>query len=559
MAEAAAGDRAGPPRLATNARNASLRQNVCPVAQQARALLPCCGLRVWRPAWARARARGKKIHNPSAMSLSAQLALLGLALGAQAASQPNIVYALVDDLGYANVGFHGEEPLTPNIDSLVKDGVELMRFYTYRFCSPTRSSFMSGRLPIHVNQINRPPNVGGGGVPLGMTTLAERLASTGYRTHQIGKWHCGMSVTAKLPVNRGFNSSFGYLSGAEDHFAQTRDGQVDFWRDRQPAHGENGTYGTFQYAAEAEKIVKNHPSDAPIFIYLAFQNMHGPDQAPDKYINMFPNVSYKPRRMADAMMAVVDEAIGQVVDALKAQGMWENTLFIFSSDNGGPVDHANNYPLRGSKGNDFEGGVRVPAFISGGFVPSEHRGKSVDGLMHICDWLATFSTLAGYSVPDERAKAAGLPPVDSLDMWSMLSFANATSPRTELMLRGGNSTSIPGSGLIATVDGIRYKLIRGEQGNGAFPGKLMPNATSGGKGISIDCGAGCLFDLDSDPTEHVDLANDKPELLKRLQDLAASYDATYFQEPGEANADPEAKKAAENKYGGFWGPWQDNE
>ena len=170
-----------------------------------------------------------------------------------------------------------------------------------------------------------------------------------------------MSRKEQLPVHRGFQSSFGYLSGAEDHFDQTRDGYHDFWRDLAPAHGEIGgnisvcgnsttitstcRYGTYQYAAEAIKIIKAHDASAnPLFVYLAFGDMHGPVQAPQKYLDLFPNITFRPRRGAMAQMAVVDEAIGNVVDALKAKSMWNMTLVIFSSDNGGPADHAGNYP-----------------------------------------------------------------------------------------------------------------------------------------------------------------------------------------------------------------------
>ena len=126
---------------------------------------------------------------------------------------------VISRLSFVTVGFHNDEPLTPTIDSLARGGAQLDRFYTYHVCSPTRSSFLSGRLPIHVNQYNHPPPVPGGGVPPEMTTIADVLnkATPPYKSHQIGKWHAGMSRSEQLPVNRGFNSSLGYLSGAEVH------------------------------------------------------------------------------------------------------------------------------------------------------------------------------------------------------------------------------------------------------------------------------------------------------------------------------------------------------
>ena len=144
-------------------------------------------------------------------ALAAAAAITLIACAAAKAPQPHVVYFLVDDMGWSNVGYHNDEPNTPTIDALAEEGAQLERFYTYKVCSPTRSSFLSGRLPIHVNQMNHPPATPGGGVPPEMTTIADVLnqaAPTPYRSHQLGKWHGGMSRPEQLPVNRGFPSSF---------------------------------------------------------------------------------------------------------------------------------------------------------------------------------------------------------------------------------------------------------------------------------------------------------------------------------------------------------------
>ena len=321
-----------------------------------------------------------------------------------------------DDLGFSNVGYNNgpnPEPRTPNIDKLHASGAELTNYSVYRFCSPTRSSFMSGRLPYHVNQENHPPASPGGGVPLEMTTIADKLNASGYRTHQIGKWHCGMSCVAHLPINRGFTSSFGYLSGAEDHFDDTRSGSVDLWRSSAPAYGENGSlpggydYNTYKFTRETLHIISAHPANTPLFIYLAYQNVHGPTQAPANYTGLYDpdNIDFNPRLLCLAMISAVDESIGRITRALTAKGLWHNTLMIFSSDNGGPADHANNWPLRGSKGSDFEGGTRVCAFLNGGFLQPSLRGTKIKGMMHIVDWWATLSLLTGQTAADPKAAA----------------------------------------------------------------------------------------------------------------------------------------------------------
>jgi arylsulfatase A-like enzyme len=183
-----------------------------------------------------------------------------------------------------------------------------------------------------------------------------------------------MSCIAHLPVHRGFTSSFGYLSGAEDHYADTRSGYVDLWRSSRAAYGENGSlaggydYNTYKFTREAVHIVEAHPAERPLFIYLAYQNVHGPIQAPDNYTALYDAEIYHPRLMCLAMIAAVDESIGKVTAALQSRGLWSDTLIIFSSDNvctplfcqplfqlasnsaslvlwpqGGPADHANNW------------------------------------------------------------------------------------------------------------------------------------------------------------------------------------------------------------------------
>eukprot|EP00656_Telonema_subtile_P004067 TRINITY_DN11848_c0_g1_i2.p1 TRINITY_DN11848_c0_g1~~TRINITY_DN11848_c0_g1_i2.p1 ORF type:complete len:229 (+),score=41.00 TRINITY_DN11848_c0_g1_i2:116-802(+) len=185
------------------------------------------------------------------------------------ATPPHIVMLVVDDLGFAGVGWNSPagEPLTPHIDSLKEAGSVLQSHYTFKYCSPTRSSFLSGRLPLHVNQINRPPSTPGGGVPVGMTTVAQLLQSRGYATHHSGKWHGGMSHSNQLPINRGFNSSLAMLSGAADHFTNTRDGQVDMWLDHLPAHGLNGTYSLYRYTKHATDAIQAHDAKQPLFLW----------------------------------------------------------------------------------------------------------------------------------------------------------------------------------------------------------------------------------------------------------------------------------------------------
>ena len=261
--------------------------------------------------------------------------------GATTASSkpPHIVYALIDDLGWHDVGWHNAELHTPHMNSLLADGIELDRMYAYRFCSPTRSSLMSGRYPMHVNQWNRAGADLGGGVGKNFTIIAAKLKQAGYATHQLGKWHCGQSSADLVPAGRGFDSSLGYLNGAEDHFNQRRvacgdSSFVDLYATDRPAVGKNGTYGAQIYHDEALRLIGAHDPATPFYLYFAFQINHAPLQVPPKYLAYYPcdNENCTTRQTYQAMTVMADEVIGNVTAALKARGMWQDTLFVMSSD-----------------------------------------------------------------------------------------------------------------------------------------------------------------------------------------------------------------------------------
>jgi arylsulfatase A-like enzyme len=205
------------------------------------------------------------------------------------------------------------------------------RGQTFKYCAPTRSAFLSGRFPIHVNQLlNNNP----GGIDLRMTLLPQKLKSVGYKTAQTGKWHCGARSVLNLPINRGFDSHFGFLGGGEDHYQNNGKKPVDLWRDHGPAYGENGTYSCEVYGAEALRVVTEHDPKDPLFLYYAFQNTHTPYECPAQYQDS--GVNYTERRIVQGMLTCVSISMGNLTRALQSKGMWDNTLLVFSGDNGGP-------------------------------------------------------------------------------------------------------------------------------------------------------------------------------------------------------------------------------
>ena len=483
-------------------------------------------------------------------------------------TKPHLMFMLVDDWGWANVGYHNTsnmEIVTPNINALVKEGLELNQHYAYKFCSPSRSSLMSGRLPIHVNDVNADPDVhnpndkvsGFAGIPREMTGLAEKLQSAGYATHQVGKWDAGMATPDHTPRGRGFQSSFGYFHHENDYYTE-KEGFcglveiVDLWDTDKPAHGVNGTgpdhYEEGLFRDHALKIINNHDSSVPLFLYYAPHLVHAPFQVPDSYVAKFSFIPNYYRQYYHAMVNYLDDVVGDLVIALKNRGLWDNLLLVTSTDNGGPVisgGGANNYPLKGGKKTDWQGGIRGNAFVTGGYLPKMMRGKKTEGYIHLADWYGTFCGLAGVDPTDQKAAVAKLPPVDSIDMWPLISGQNSTFPRLD----------IPASYL--TLISGDYKILLVTVMQAGWTGPHYPNCTNPAGGIFTveKCGdSGCLYNIINDPEERTNLADKMPDILKDMQNKLAKYQETYFN-PNRGTKWPGACNTAKNKYGGFWGPF----
>ena len=158
-----------------------------------------------------------------------------------------------------------------------------------------------------------------------------------------------------------------------------------------------------------------------LFLYYPSHLVHYPLEVPDWYAMKFDFIDDMSRQYYHAMVKYLDDVIGNLTNALKQRGMWDNLLFVTSSDNGGPLEIANNYPLKGGKFSDWQGGIRVNAFVSGGYLPEKMRGQKTDGYIHLTDWYATFCYLAGVDPTDEEAAKAKLPPIDSMNMWPLIS------------------------------------------------------------------------------------------------------------------------------------------
>ena len=240
----------------------------------------------------------------------------------------------------------------------------------------------------------------------------------------------------------------------------------------------------------------------------------------------------------------MDDIIGEMTNALKKKNMWGNLLFFIIADNGGPLSEgANNYPLKGGKMTDWQGGVRVNALVAGGFLPTQMRGQKTDGYIHIADWYATFCAIAGVDSTDKRAAKANLPPIDSMNMWPLISGQNSTSPRVDIPL--SHNTLISG----------KFKILTGTVSQAGWTGPHFPNNTGHGVTTKQQCGdTGCLYNIIDDPEERTNLAENEVDILKSMQTKLANYQSSYFN-PDRGSESPLACDAAMNKYGGFWGPY----
>ncbi|XP_060561582.1 arylsulfatase B-like [Ruditapes philippinarum] len=309
--------------------------------------------------------------------------------------RPNIVFIVADDLGWNDVGFHNPSMITPNIDKLAYQGVILNHSYVQPVCSPSRHAFMTGYYPFKAGLqhmvICDEQDVCS---PLNMTFLSSHLKKAGYATHAIGKWHLGFCSWECTPEYRGFESFYGYYNSRSDYFTHEEANYLDFHDGYDVVWDKNGSYSADLYAERAEHIIAKHNNSQPLFLYLPYQNVHEPLQVPPQYEALYPDVKTKDRRTYCGMVTALDAAIGRVVEALKKKGLYDDTIFFLTPDNGGMITKGgNNWPLRGSKITVWEGGTRTIGFVSGSRL--QKTGYTFDGLMHAVDWHPTILTAAG--------------------------------------------------------------------------------------------------------------------------------------------------------------------
>jgi len=427
--------------------------------------------------------------------------MLGKAEPAKTAARPNIVFILADDLGWADVGFHGPDIKTPNIDKLAAAGVRLESFYTLSVCTPSRSALMTGRYPIRYGRqfnVLRPGSKVG--LSLDERLLPQALHEAGYETAICGKWHLGEFLPAYQPMQRGFDHQY-RLAEPDKKFSHLVTADNAMIRD-QTVCSDKG-YLTPLFAQEAVRRIEQRDADRPLFLYVAFHSPHTPVMCAPEYSAPYAHLG-PTRSVYAGMVAEMDEAIGQIVAAIERQGLRKNTLFIFGSDNGGLVtkgDLASNGPLRAGKGSLYEGGTRVVACAAwDGHIPA---GSAVTEPLHMVDWYPTLLKLAGASL-DQKL------PLDGRDIWPALAQGKP-SPHENILIN-----TVGREGSVRMGD---WKLVRNgtteddEEGDSALSKEERQKKRQADREAPDKYE---LFNIRQDPFEKTNLAPSFPEKVREL-------------------------------------------
>jgi len=401
-------------------------------------------------------------------------------------SQPNIILLYADDAGYRDFGFQGSPHFkTPHLDQLAKEGIKFTHAYmTAAVCGPSRAGMLTGRYQQHFGfeENNVPGYMSSSGpdslemgLPTHLPTMADYLKQLGYQTAIFGKWHLG-GADRFHPLRRGFDHFYGFRGGARSYYAydEAPDDPQNRLEEDYGNYREHEGYLTDVLADKAIKFI-NDNKDRPFFIYLSFNAVHTPMHAEASDLDVFPHLKGKRKELA-AMTYALDRACGKVLATLKATGLEENTMVVFTNDNGGPTDasEANNYPLSGTKANHLEGGIRVPCLIK--WPAALAKGSQYNFPVSSLDFLPTFVEAAG-------AQADTIAELDSVNLLPYLQSKKDDRPHQTLYWKKENR------GAIREAD---WKLLR-------FPDRPAE-----------------LYNIAEDPQEQNNLAYQYPEKVKAL-------------------------------------------
>ena len=418
------------------------------------------------------------------VSTFALIVMLGVSSISMAA--PNIVLLITDDMGWGDVGYNGSEIRTPAIDRLAAEGMRLDRFYAQPACSPTRATLMTGRWPIRHGIYGPTSQMNEVGIAADEKYLPAYLQEAGYQTLLVGKWHLGPNEPQYHPLKHGFDHFYGFLHGFINHYLHSSYGRIDWQRNGETVREEG--YSTHLIADEAVRLIRERDPQQPMFLYVSLNAPHTPLQAPKETIAEYAATEDPNRRVYAAMVTEADRAIGAIVNALDEEGLSEDTLVLFFSDNGGaPGAGASNGPLRGGKGSVYEGGIRVPAIA---YWPGQIPGSVYEEQITVTDLLPTLASVAGIDLEPPK-------PIDGRDMWASMRDGESPSTRPRAIFGAPPGTDTLGAELRYAYYKDEWKLARVGDRDGNFQMHL--------------------FNIHRDPYEKNDLAEEFPEVLEQLR------------------------------------------
>jgi arylsulfatase A-like enzyme len=552
---------------------------------------------------------------------------------------PNIIVFMVDDLGYSDVAFMAKTDeemesmdvakATPTLSALASNGVVLGSFYVSPTCTPSRASFLTGRYPtsiglqdsvIHATEPR--------GVSLDFDLLPSKLNEAGYNTMGVGKWHLGFHQPQYLPTRRGFQEYFGILTGGGGHFTHQSTGSFtlrgeykahtvdmvgyNLWHNGDPVSDYDrlvqNRHTTAIYTdvaiAQLKASYKSNPT-TPFFLYLSFQAIHAPMEVESKYIDgtidngcnliAYDETLGNNRKKLCGMMNELDDSANSILGHLISTDQWKNTLFTFVSDNGGIESHgSSNYPFKGGKGSYYEGGIRVPAFLGGGYMESSLSNNQVkpyrtNSLFHISDLHATFLSLAQvpYTTTATIGDEAITSKLDGVNQWDFIVNGGETSndesvtafiPRKDI-LHNMNTLAFGAGGALRmgnykliveakVADSEVYTYAQHVLQDGDFSSEELAMVI--GSKLLKGSGTFRIFNIAKNPTERDDSDCDDLEECdslygvedyKQVEIALMDKWKEYSEKSGPSSLEwlDDGPLTDPALFGGFWVPWRDEE
>ena len=527
------------------------------------------------------RAASVLVPQPTQRTLNEGSGMPGQAEQGGSSGHPlHAVVILVDDLGYSDTEHMGAEYSTPHISKLAKAGVQLNQSYASTVCSPSRASLLSSRYDYHVGMDGEVLKRGDARC-LNVTTVGQQMKRNGVHTAFIGKQDVGYSSWACTPNCNGFDYFLGFYGPAQYYYLHGVSPQsLDFHENFAQAPQYVGEYSTNLFTRKAIEWIRNTTNANPnpsTFLYFSTQAVHTPLDAPPGNWPGCSHIGDTNRRTYCAIAQSLDEGIGNLTQAYKNLGIFDDTVFLFLSDNGGDTTEGGfNMPLRGGKGSLWEGGVRTQTFLHWSGFSTRVSGSTWGGMAHVADWGVTLTAALGHVA----SKPAGEPDFDGVNLWPALQSGDA-SPRTEILLSMRAAGECVGKDPLCRHPGYlayrkgRWKLIYGKPGlsgsdecgwqNGGVscpngwavphdsgPSRRPPFIAGRNSDTSIfEWGGAMLFDIESDPLEEHEVSERYPDIVRDLAKKLALLNVSHIDQstfpPVEDVGVPDFEKCGDGK------------